>query len=208
MSVLSDYGIAHAINAGDIRVYPKLLAGQIQTASIDLTLAGTLLEFDGDPHEPIDPEDPPAMRRRLSLGDARGEVWVLYPGEFVLGSTQQNIELGNGLAAQIDGRSSLGRLGLAVHSTAGWVDPGYVGNLTLELFNASGRSMILRPGMPIAQLVLHRLSHTPLRPYGSPGLGSRYVGPSSIGPVPSRGVSALSLLNAADPGVQRRHLDA
>lgn len=191
MSVLSDYGITHALHAGDIQVYPKPVQSQIQAASIDLTLAGTLLEFDGDPHEPIDPADPPAMREKISMAGSRGEVWVLYPGEFVLGSTQQNIELGNGLAAQIDGRSSLGRLGLAVHSTAGWVDPGYVGNLTLELFNASGRSMLLRPGMPIAQLVLHRLSHTPLRPYGSPGLGSRYVDAFSIGPVPSRGVSVL-----------------
>lgn len=121
--------------------------------------------------------------------------WVLHPGEFVLGSTVEQIKLGPAMAARLEGRSSLGRVGLLVHSTAGWVDPGFRGTLTLEIFNASPRPVRLRAGMRIGQLCFFRLESPASRPYGSPGLGSKYQGQSGVTPRRTR--------EGTDEGVSR-----
>ena len=108
----------------------------------------------------------------------------MEPGDFILGSTVEHIEVPPDLAARVEGKSSLGRLGLMVHVTAGFIDPGFKGNITLELKNLSHRSITLKTGMPISQICFEELSGKVLRPYGSEGLGSKYQ--SSKGTVPSR----------------------
>jgi len=112
------------------------------------------------------------------------EPFVIRPGKFCLGSTVESITLPDDIVARVDGKSSLGRLGLLVHATAGYVDPGWTGRLTLELSNQSQMPIALYYGMRIAQISFLRLSTPVDRPYGSPGLGSKYQG--QTGPTPSR----------------------
>ncbi len=109
---------------------------------------------------------------------------MLHPGEFVLGSTFESVTLPDDLAGRLEGKSSLGRLGLLTHSTAGFIDPGFTGHITLELSNVANLPITLWPGMKIGQLCLFRLSSPAERPYGSAGVGSRYQG--QRGPTPSR----------------------
>ncbi|MFQ5861379.1 MAG: dCTP deaminase, partial [Dehalococcoidia bacterium] len=112
------------------------------------------------------------------------EPFIVQPGTFVLGTTQESVTLPDDIVARVDGKSSLGRLGLLVHATAGYVDPGWTGKLTLELSNQSQMPIALYHGMKIAQISFLRLSTAVQRPYGSPGLGSKYQG--QTGPTPSR----------------------
>ena len=113
-----------------------------------------------------------------------GEPFVLHPGEFVLGSTLERFTLANTIAARLEGKSSLGRLGLLTHSTAGFIDPGFDGCITLELANVSNLPITLWPGMPVVQLAIFTLSSPAEVPYGSGALGSKYQG--QRGPPPSR----------------------
>jgi len=109
---------------------------------------------------------------------------VLHPGEFVLGSTLERVGLPDDLVARLEGKSSLGRLGLLIHSTAGFVDAGWDGHLTLELSNVANLPITVYPGMKIGQISFLRMTTPAERPYGSPGLGSKYQG--QLGPTPSR----------------------
>jgi dCTP deaminase len=113
-----------------------------------------------------------------------GGVFILHPGEFVLGSTIERVTLGAAFVARLEGKSSLGRLGLLCHATAGWIDPGFSGRITLELSNVSNLPIKVYPGMPIGQLSFARLSSPALRPYGSETTGSKYQGQD--GPTQSR----------------------
>jgi len=126
-----------------------------------------------------------ATTARRSSTYARDEAFVLHPGEFVLGSTLERVALPNYLVARVEGKSSLGRLGLLVHATAGYVDPGWDGHLTMELSNVSNLPIKLYYGMKIGQLSFLELKTPAERPYGSPGLGSKYQG--QTGPTASRG---------------------
>ena len=112
------------------------------------------------------------------------EPFVLHPGEFVLGATYELVTLGEDIAARLEGKSSLGRLGLLTHSTAGFIDPGFSGHVTLELSNTATMPILLYPGMKVGQLCFFDLSSPALHPYGSSGLGSHYQG--QRGPTPSR----------------------
>lgn len=161
--LLSDRDIHAAIDSGALGIDP-LDRSLIQPASIDLRLSE---EFRVD-------------------GELVTVPWsmVIVPGGFVLGCTLEHIALDADLAGRVEGKSSWGRLGLLVHATAGFVDPGFAGQITLELYNASPTPITLHPGEPIAQLCLMPLSSPALRPYGTPGLGSRYQG--QTGPTPSR----------------------
>ena len=162
---------------GGLRIGP-LDDCQIQPASVDLRLGLGLRAYQAR-DEPVDPQAaPPGLAQRISFTAAPG--YVLRPGMFVLGCTAETIELPAHLAAQVDGRSTLGRLGIAVHVTAGWVDPGFCGQLTLEIANIGPLAVRLTEGLAIAQLCLFRCSSPASRPYGSPGLGSRYQG--QVGP--------------------------
>jgi dCTP deaminase len=173
-SVLSDGTILQYVEEGRIKVDPwdpKM----VQPASIDLRLGDSFRVFHNHRATAIDLRDPPSnLTEEVVMPD--GEAFVIHPGEFCLGRTLEWVQIPNDVVARIEGKSSLGRLGLIVHATAGFCDPGFEGTLTLELNNLTRVPIRLYPGLPIAQLSFMTLDRPALRPYGSPGLGSHYQG--------------------------------
>lgn len=181
--LLSDDGIHAALFSGELVIDPPPSARLIQPASVDVRLGSAFRLFRHQPGAFIDPDtSEPGLTELTTLSGH--EVFVLEPGDFALGCTLETVTLSPAIAARLEGKSSLGRLGLVVHSTAGWIDPGFSGQITLELSNLSPLPVILRPGRPIGQLCVMRLSSPASRPYGSPELGSKYQG--QCGPTPSR----------------------
>jgi dCTP deaminase len=173
-SVLSDGTIRRLIAEGRVRVEP-FDASMVQPASIDLRLGSSFRVFHNHRIGAIDLADPPRnLTEHVEIGE--DESFVIHPGEFVLGRTQEQVELPDDIVARIEGKSSLGRLGLIVHATAGFVDPGFKGTLTLEITNLTRVPIILWPGKPIAQLSFMALDQPAERPYGHPDLGSHYHG--------------------------------
>jgi dCTP deaminase len=144
---------------------------------VDLHLDRSFRVFRNNRYAYIDPRTPqPDLTELLSIGD--DEPFILHPGEFVLGQTLEWVELPDDLVARLEGKSSLGRLGLLIHSTAGYVDPGWKGTLTLELSNVANLPIALYYGMRIGQISFFRMSSPVERPYGSKELGSKYQGQS------------------------------
>lgn len=177
--LLCDKDIRAELDTGRLVVdpwHPELL----QPGSIDLTLDDQLLRFPPSAH-PIDP----AVKNVMLPLPIPPSGWLLPAGGMVLGATVERIELPDDLAARVEGKSGLGRLGLAAHVTAGFIDPGFRGTVTLELVNHAPRPFRLYPGMTIAQLCLVRMSGPAEFPYGSATVGSHYQG-QARGPVPSR----------------------
>ncbi len=173
-SVLSDGTILRLVEEGRIRIDPwdpKL----VQPASIDLRLGDSFRVFHNHRATAIDLRDPPANLTEEVVVPA-GEPFVIHPGEFCLGRTLEWVKIPDDIVARIEGKSSLGRLGLIVHATAGFCDPGFEGTLTLELNNLTRVPIRLYPDLPIAQLSFMTLDKPALKPYGSPGLGSHYQG--------------------------------
>jgi len=176
VSVLSDRDIAAALTAGRVRVDPYDPA-DLQPSSIDLHLDRSFRVFRNNRYPFIDVRSPqPDLTELLNVGD--DEPFVLHPSEFVLGQTIEWVELPDDLVARLEGKSSLGRLGLLIHSTAGYVDPGWKGKLTLELSNVARLPIALYFGMKIGQISFFEMSSPVDRPYGSAGLGSKYQGQS------------------------------
>jgi dCTP deaminase len=176
MAVLSDRDIRAAMQAGRIRIDPYDSAC-LQPSSVDLHLDGDFRVFRNNRYPYIDVRAPqPDLTELVSIAD--DEPFILHPSEFVLGQTLEWIELPDDLVARLEGRSSLGRLGLLIHSTAGYVDPGWKGNLTLELSNVANLPIALYRGMSIGQISFLRMSSPVERPYGSRDLGSKYQGQS------------------------------
>ncbi|MDT0344974.1 dCTP deaminase [Streptomyces litchfieldiae] len=180
--LLSDKDIRTEIDAGRVRIDP-FDPTMVQPSSIDVRLDRYFRVFENHRYPHIDPavEQPDLTRVIEPPGD---EPFILHPGEFVLASTYEVISLPEDLASRLEGKSSLGRLGLLTHSTAGFIDPGFSGHVTLELSNVATLPIKLWPGMKIGQLCLFRLTSPAERPYGSAGVGSRYQG--QRGPTPSR----------------------
>jgi dCTP deaminase len=180
--LLSDRDLTTEIKAGNLQLdpfEPELL----QPSSIDVRLDRLFGVFNNHLYTHIDP----ALRQddlTTVVEVADGDPFVLHPGEFVLGSTLEVMTLGDNLAGRLEGKSSLGRLGLLTHSTAGFIDPGFSGHVTLELSNVATLPIKLWPGMKIGQLCIFRLSSPAENPYGSAVYGSRYQG--QRGPTPSR----------------------
>ena len=173
-SALSDGTIRRLAEEGRIKVDPWDPA-LVQPSSIDLRLGDSFRVFDNHRITAIDLAEPP--RNLTELVEVEDdESFVIHPGEFVLGRTQEHVELPDDIVARIEGKSSLGRLGLIVHATAGFVDPGFKGTLTLEITNLTRVPIILWPGKPIAQLSFMALDRPAERPYGHPDLGSHYHG--------------------------------
>jgi dCTP deaminase len=173
-SVLSDGTIRRLVDEGVIKLDPWD-PGMVQPASVDLRLGASFRVFHNFRVESIDLAAPPTnLTEHVAVPD--GESFVIHPGEFVLGRTQEWVELPDDLVARIEGKSSLGRLGLIVHATAGFVDPGWRGTLTLEITNLTRVPIVLWPGKPIAQLSFMTLDAPAERPYGHPELGSHYHG--------------------------------
>jgi dCTP deaminase len=147
----------------------------VQPASVDLKLGSSFRVFHNHKIQTIDLAEPPSgLTEHVEVGD--DEPFVIHPGEFVLGRTEERVEIPDDVVARIEGKSSLGRLGLIVHATAGFVDPGFTGTLTLEITNFNSVPIVLRPGLPIAQLSFMALDRAAERPYGHPDLGSHYHG--------------------------------
>ena len=180
--LLSDRDILGQIDAGRIALEPWDPA-MLQPSSIDVRLDRFFRVFENHRYPHIDPAaDQSDLTREVEPdGD---EPFILHPGEFVLGSTYEVISLPDDIAARVEGKSSLGRLGLLTHATAGFVDPGFSGHVTLELANVATLPIKLYPGMKIGQFCFFQLTSASEHPYGSEKYGSRYQG--QRGPTPSR----------------------
>ena len=174
-SVLSDGTIRRLVDSGRIMIKP-FDATLVQPASIDLRLGDSFRVFHNHRAAGIDLRDgpPPGLTEEVLATPEDG--FVIHPGEFVLGVTEEHVELPDDVVARIEGKSSLGRLGLIVHATAGFVDPGFKGTLTLEITNLTRVPIRLYPGLLIAQLSFMALDAPAERPYGSAELGSHYQG--------------------------------
>ena len=180
--LLSDRDIRAEIAAGRVGCEPYS-ESMIQPSSVDVRLDKFFRVFENHKYSVIDPsiEQPELTREVITEG---AEPFILHPGEFVLASTYEVITLPDDIAGRLEGKSSLGRLGLLTHSTAGFIDPGFSGHITLELSNVANLPVKLFPGMKIGQLCLIRLSSPAEHPYGSEKYGSRYQG--QRGPTASR----------------------
>jgi len=173
-SVLSDGTIRALVESGRLRIDPWDPA-MVQPASVDVRLGDSFRVFHNHRAAAIDLNDPPAgLTEQVTIGE--GEAFVIHPGEFVLGRTQERVSLPDDVVSRIEGKSSVGRLGLIVHATAGFVDPGFEGTLTLEITNLTRVPIKLYAGKPIAQLSFMALDRPAQRPYGHPELGSHYHG--------------------------------
>jgi dCTP deaminase len=173
-AVLSDASIREEVRAGRIRIDPWD-ESLVQPASVDLRLGDSFRVFHNHRTPAIDLREPPAgLTEEVLVG--QDESFVIHPGEFCLGRTLEWVELPDDIVARIEGKSSIGRLGLIVHATAGFCDPGWKGTLTLELNNLTRGPIKLYPGVLIAQLSFMGLDRAAERPYGSPELGSHYQG--------------------------------
>jgi dCTP deaminase len=180
--VLSDRSIRLEMESGRIVVEPCNLT-DLQPSSLDLHLGSDFRVFRNTRYVFIDPcQSQPDLTELIEASTV--DPFVLHPGEFALGSTLERVKLPDDLLGRLEGKSSLGRLGLMIHSTAGYVDPGWDGFLTLELSNVANLPILLTPGMKIGQISFNRMSTPVDRPYGTPGLGSHYQG--QRGPTPSR----------------------
>jgi dCTP deaminase len=180
--VLSDRTIRSEIKAGRIVIEP-FKEELIQPSSIDVRVDSRFRVFHNARYPYIDVRQPMEGLTELVEVD-EGEPFILHPGEFVLGQTLERVSLPDDLVARLEGKSSLGRLGLLIHSTAGFVDAGFSGNLTLELSNVANLPVTIYQGMPIGQISFMRMDGPVERPYGSREKGSKYQGQAE--PTPSR----------------------
>jgi dCTP deaminase len=180
--VLSDGEIRRLIEAGRIEIDP-FEPELMQPSSLDVRVDAFFRVFRNSRYPYIDvKQEQEDLTELVEVEDS--EPFILHPGEFVLGSTLERVALPDDLVARLEGKSSLGRLGLLIHSTAGFIDPGWNGHVTLELSNVANLPITIYPGMKIGQLSFVRLSEPAERPYGSTGIGSKYQG--QRGPTPSR----------------------
>jgi dCTP deaminase len=180
--LLSDRDIAAAVKNGRLGLDP-FEPELVQPSSVDVRLDRSFRVFNNQKYTHIDP----ALRQdelTEPVDVPEGEAFVLHPGEFVLASTLEVVTLPDDLAARLEGKSSLGRLGLLTHSTAGFIDPGFSGHVTLELSNVANLPITLWPGMKIGQLCVFKLSSPAEHPYGAAVHGSRYQ--DQRGPTPSK----------------------
>ena len=180
--LLSDKDIKAELESGRVKLDPLDLS-MVQPASVDIRLDRFFRTFENHKYQFIDPaQEQDGLTRAVEVQP--NEPFVLHPGEFVLGSTYEVVSLPDDIAARVEGKSSLGRLGLLTHATAGFIDPGFTGHVTLELSNVANLPVTLWPGMKIGQLCFFRMSSAAEHPYGSSVYGSRYQ--NQRGPTPSR----------------------
>jgi dCTP deaminase len=180
--LLSDRDIRAELDAERVQLHPYDPA-MVQPSSVDVRLDRFFRVFENHRYPHIDPSvEQPELTRLIEVKPS--DPFVLHPGEFALASTYEVVTLPDDVAGRLEGKSSLGRLGLLTHSTAGFIDPGFSGHVTLELSNVATLPIMLWPGMKIGQLCLFRLSSAAEHPYGSEVYGSRYQG--QRGPTASR----------------------
>ena len=196
--LLSDRDIHAELSAGRIALDP-FDAAMVQPSSVDVRLDRYFRLFDNHKYPFIDPREEQSELTQL-IEVAPDEPFILHPGEFVLGSTYEKVTLPDDIAARLEGKSSLGRLGLLTHSTAGFIDPGFTGHVTLELSNVATLPIKLWPGMKIGQVCYFRLTSPTLNPYGTGSNLNRYQG--QRGPTASRSFANFHLtdVSATDAG--------
>jgi dCTP deaminase len=198
--LMSDRDIRASIEAGQIGLEP-LDMGLLQPSSFDVRLDRFFRLFDNHKYAYIDPaEDQSDLTRFVEV--KADEAFILHPGEFVLGSTYEFVKLPDNIAARLEGKSSLGRLGLLTHSTAGFVDPGFNGHVTLELANVSNLPIKLWPGMKVGQLCFFQLSSPSETPYGSEKYLNRYQG--QRGPTASRSFMNFHITDIGNEPLEQR----
>ena len=180
--IFSDRTIKEAVANGRIVIDPYE-EKMVQPSSVDLRCDSVFRVFENHKYALIDPKAP-QEDLTTEVAATPEQPFMLHPGEFVLGSTLEVVGLADDIVARLEGKSSLGRIGLLIHSTAGFVDPGFKGQVTLELSNVANLPIAIYPGMKIGQVSFYQLSTAAENPYGSPGAGSKYQGQS--GPTPSR----------------------
>ena len=194
--LLSDSDIRSYVASGRVRLKPWD-PEMVQPSSVDIHLDRFFRLFDNHKYPVVDPAaDQPELTRLIEVS-ADGE-FVLHPGEFVLGATYERVTLADDVAARLEGKSSLGRLGRLTHSTAGFIDPGFSGHVTLELSNTATLPIKLYPGMKVGQLCFFQLSSPAERPYGAGATGSRYQG--QRGPTASRSHLNFHRIDVAHDG--------
>ena len=181
--MLSDVDIKISIKNKDIEISP-LIEDSIQPSSVDLRVGADFRVFENHKYSHIDPKSKQDDLTTV-VASSIEEPFVLHPGEFVLGTTFEKVSLSNKVVARLEGKSSLGRIGLLIHSTAGFVDPGFSGYLTLELSNVANLPIKIYPEMKIGQISFYYLNSPSESKYGSDIYGSKYQGQE--GPTPSRG---------------------
>ena len=197
--ILSDRDLRARMERGEIGIAPiEDLTVQLQPASFDLRLDSRFLSLRSGRIQMLDPREPMDLAFEEIVIPA-SEPIVLNPGDFLLGSTIESVRVPSDLVARVEGRSSLGRLGIVVHATAGFIDPGFEGQITLEISNLGRCAVRLYPGMRVCQIVFHELTSPAERPYG-PERGSKYHG--QRGPVGSR--IAHDLSGATPPSERTR----
>lgn len=180
--LLSDRDIRSAIDSGRLSIDP-FSPDLVQPSSVDVRIDRFFRVFNNSKYTHIDPKkEMPELTTEVEVPE--GEPFVLHPGEFVLAATLEKFSLPADLAGRLEGKSSLGRLGLVTHSTAGFIDPGFSGHITLELSNVANLPITLWPEMKVGQLALFQMSSPAETPYGSSALGSKYQG--QRGPTPSK----------------------
>lgn len=183
--ILSDRDIRARLAVGDLKIEPILdMHAQLQPASVDLRLSAEFMIYKTGEITCLDPRIPESLSlstERITVRE--GEAFTLHPGDFALGSTMETVTIPDDLVGLVDGRSSVGRLAIVVHATAGLIDPGFRGQITLELSNIGRLPVRLYPGLRVAQIVLHTMTSASERPYGEKR-GSSYQ--SQSGPQVSR----------------------
>ncbi|MEZ5175002.1 MAG: dCTP deaminase [Acidimicrobiia bacterium] len=179
--IFSDRSIKECVASGRILIDPYD-ESMVQPSSIDVRCDANFRVFENHRYSLIDPKTPQeALTKQVTV--AGTDPFILHPGEFVLGSTLEVVGLADDIVARLEGKSSLGRLGLLIHSTAGFIDPGFKGQVTLELSNVANLPIAIYPRMKIGQISFYQMTTSADLPYGSPELGSKYQGQS--GPTPS-----------------------
>jgi dCTP deaminase len=180
--IFSDRSIKEAIASRRIIIDPYDEA-MVQPSSVDVRCDRFFRVFENHRYAHIDPKAPQADLTSM-VEAAADDPFILHPGEFVLGATLETVGLSDDVVARLEGKSSLGRLGLLIHSTAGFIDPGFEGQVTLELSNVANLPISIYPGMKIGQVSFYQMTTPAEHPYGSPELGSKYQG--QTGPTASR----------------------
>ena len=176
--ILSDRDIKAAIASGKVKMETKRtdLAAHIHASSMDLRLGNVFKVYEHSKYAILDPKDPTSFAQNMRIIEvAEGEPFIVQPGEFILGVTQEKITVPDDLVVRVEGRSSLGRLGIIIHSTAGFVDPGFSGTITLEISNLNRMPVALYPGMRVCQLAFETMSSPAETPYHKKP-GSKYQG--------------------------------
>lgn len=177
MAILSDKTIKEYLDEGKIVIDPLKDEKQIQPSSVDMRLGDEFKVFKVIRQPYIDPKDPDEVAEYMeSTTVAEGDAFIIHPNEFALATTYEYVKVPNDLVARVEGRSSMGRLGVTMHVTAGYIDPGFEGKITLEISNIGAMPVALYPGQRVCQIVFETMTTPSEIPYGHPDRNSKYMG--------------------------------